>query len=412
MKECDILSGKKFNFSIMLITNFIVSGSMTMIMPFISLYIETLGSFPNSYVQKWAGLSFSATFISAFIMSPIWGRIADKYGYKPIMIINCVGMATSMFLMSYVQSVEQLFLLRLLMGIVAGFMSTSNAFVSKLTAKSIAGKTLGTLQMGNVGGSLFGPVIGGVLADTLGFHYTFLITACTIFLSAFIIIIGIHEEKADSMKNRPAYTSKSIMKAIFHHRLLMNILFVTAIIQVGQFSIQPLLSLYVAELTDVQQVSLFAGITFSATGIGTFLFSRFWGSLADMLGYEKILAVLLFCSVFFIVPQAFVTSLWQLILLRIFFGIFSGGLLPITIAFIRRETPIEIQGEVMGYNQSFKFLGNIIGPALGGLISSIASIPFVFYTTGMLFLIAFIIVYWIQRKPTKKLLVDELKVHA
>lgn len=382
-----------------------------MIMPFISLYIETLGNFSHSYVQKWAGICFSATFISAFIMSPIWGRIADKYGYKPIMIMNCLGMATSMFLMNNVQSVAQLFFLRLLMGTVAGFMSTSNAFVSKLTEKSIAGKTMGTLQMGNVGGALFGPVIGGVLADTLGFHYTFLITGGAILFSALIIIIGIREEKTDSMKNRPAYTSKSIIKAIIHHRLLMNILFVTTIIQIGHFSIQPLLSLYVAELTNVQQVSLLAGITFSATGIGTFLFSRLWGGLADTLGYEKILTMLLFGSVFFIVPQAFVTSLWQLILLRVFFGIFSGGLLPITIAFIRRETPIEIQGEVMGYNQSFKFLGNIIGPALGGFISSIASIPFVFYTTGMLFFIASIIVYVIQKKP-KKLLKDVLKVHA
>ena len=405
------MSNNKFNFVIMLITNFIVSASMTMIMPFISLFIDTLGDFSNSYVQKWAGLSFSATFISAFIMSPIWGRIADKYGYKPIMIINCFGIAISIFLMNYVQNVEQLLVLRLLMGTVTGFISTSNAFVSKNTSKNVAGKTLGTLQMGSVGGHLFGPVLGGLLADAVGFSYTFLLTACTITIAAIIIMIGIHEPEMNNKKNSSVYTQKNIFMAIVHHRLLLNIMLVTSLIQIGNFSIQPLLSLYVADLTDAKQVSFLAGITFSATGIGTFFFSRYWGRLADNIGYEKVLTTLLFFSVFFVVPQAFVTSLWQLILLRVLFGISSGGLLPIMIAFIRRETPIEIQGEVMGYNQSFKFLGNVIGPVLGGTISSIASIPYVFYITGLLFLIATVIVFVIQKKP-KQFLKDELEVHV
>lgn len=395
----------------MLITNFIVAASMTMIMPFISLFIETLGSFSNSYVQKWAGLSFSATFISAFIMSPIWGRIADKYGYKPIMLMNCFGMAASIFFMNYVENVHQLFFLRLLMGIVAGFISTSNAFVSKHTAKNVAGKTLGTLQMGSVGGTLFGPVIGGLLADAVGFGYTFLLTAIIIIIAAFILLIGVHEPDMNTTRSSLVYTRKNIVMAVFHHRLLLNIMLVTTLVQIGNFSIQPLLSLYVAALTNTQQVSFLAGITFSATGVGTFFFTRYWGDLADHIGYEKVLTTLLFISVFFVVPQAFVTSLWQLILLRILFGISSGGIIPITIAFIRHETPIEIQGEVMGYNQSFKFLGNIIGPVLGGIVSSVASIPTIFYTTGLLFLIAAVIVLILQKKP-KKFLKDHLKVHA
>lgn len=164
-----------------------------MIMPFLSLYIDTLGNFSESYVQRWAGLIFAATFITAFLMSPIWGRIADKYGYKPIMIINCFGIAISIFLMGYVQDVGQFFVLRLFMGVVTGFIPTSIAFISRHTPKEIAGKTLGTLQMGSVGGTLFGPVIGGLLADTFGFTYTFLFTAAAIVLSGIIIIFGIKE---------------------------------------------------------------------------------------------------------------------------------------------------------------------------------------------------------------------------
>ena len=130
---------------------------------------------------------------------------------------------------------------------------------------------------------------------------------------------------------------------------------ITSLIQIGIFSIQPLLSLYVSQLTDSKEVALLAGITFSATGVGSLMFARTWGKLGDSIGYEKILAVLLIIAFIFTVPQAFVTELWQLVILRFLFGIATGGLIPITTALIRREAPIDVQGELMGYNTSFRF---------------------------------------------------------
>ncbi|WP_431027644.1 MFS transporter [Lysinibacillus sp. LZ02] len=405
------MQNRKHNFTIIFIANFIVAASATMIMPFLSLYINTLGNFTESYVQKWAGLIFAATFMTAFLMSPIWGRISDKYGYKPIMIINCFGVAISIFLMGYVQNVEQFFLLRLLMGIVTGFIPTSMAFISKHTPKEIAGKTLGTLQMGSVGGTLFGPVIGGAVADAVGFSYTFIFTAIAIAIAAMIIIIGVHEPKVEQRKKSAIYSRKNVIWAIFHHRLLLNVMLITTLIQIGNFSIQPLLSLYVSHLTATEEVALLAGITFSATGLGNILFARFWGKLSDRIGYEKVLTYLLIACVMFIIPQALVTALWQLMILRLLFGIVAGGLIPVTSALIRREAPIEVQGEMMGYNQSFRFLGNILGPILGGVISGMWSIPAVFYSTGLLFFSAFLIVYFIKKMP-KQYVEDLLKNHV
>ena len=114
MKAGYSMNVQKRNFIIIWIANFLVAGTMTMIMPFLSLYIETFGDHSDAYVQKWAGLIFGATFITAFIMSPIWGRIADKYGFKPILLINGFGIATSVFLMGFVNSVEAFFILRLI----------------------------------------------------------------------------------------------------------------------------------------------------------------------------------------------------------------------------------------------------------------------------------------------------------
>ena len=138
---------------------------------------------------------------------------------------------------------------------------------------------------------------------------------------------------------------------------MFNVMLVTTIIQIGNFSIQPLLSLYVAELTDAKDVAFLAGITFSAAGLGNLLFARRWGRLGDDIGYEKVLSILLLLSFVFVIPQAFVTELWQLMIFRLLFGIAVGGMIPLTTALVRREAPLSIQGEVMGYNTSFRFLG-------------------------------------------------------
>lgn len=85
------------NLYILMLANLLMSASMTMIMPFLSLYIETFGDYSNAYVQRWAGYIFGVTFLIAFIFSPIWGRIGDKHGYKGILILTSVGLSICIF---------------------------------------------------------------------------------------------------------------------------------------------------------------------------------------------------------------------------------------------------------------------------------------------------------------------------
>src|SRR5699024_4213657 len=130
------------NVTIMWFANFFIASSMTMILPFISLHIDTLGNFSDSYVQTWSGLIFGVTFVTAFIFSPIWGKIGDKYGRRNILIMSATGLGISLLLMGFATSVMQLFILRLFMGIFTGFIPMSQAFISTQTPKETAGKVL------------------------------------------------------------------------------------------------------------------------------------------------------------------------------------------------------------------------------------------------------------------------------
>ncbi|MFA9556220.1 MFS transporter [Evansella sp. AB-rgal1] len=373
----------------MCIANFFVAASATMVLPFLSLYIETFGNFTDAYVQRWSGFVFGITFLVAFFVSPFWGRFGDKFGRKKILLLTGYGIAISIFLMGYVQSVVGLFILRFFMGIVTGFVPMSMALISAQTKKEEAGRVLGTLQMGTVSGGLIGPLLGGALADTFGFTYTFLLTAVIISIATTIVFVGIKEKRmVNHDKSKEKRSMAEVMKLIVTNRILFITMIISFIIQTANFSIQPQLALYVNQLLQAENIAFLAGLAFSVTGFGNFLAKRSWGILGDRIGHEKVLLLCLCLGGVFFLPQAFVTSLWQLVILRFLFGVVIGGIIPCVTAYIRRAVPLSVQGEVLGYNQSFRFLGNVVGPVSGGIISSVWSISSVFYFSSALFFIA------------------------
>ncbi|GGN50533.1 putative MFS-type transporter YuxJ [Oceanobacillus indicireducens] len=367
-----------------------------MVVPFISLYIASMGNFSDAYVQTWSGLTFAVTFITAFIFSPIWGKIGDRYGRKKILIMSAVGIGLSVLLMGFATTVWQLFLLRLIMGIVTGFIPMSQALIAVQTPKETAGKVLGTLQTGSVTGALMGPMLGGALADAFGFMNTFKWVSVTIFISA-ILVFFVKEVQIKVSKDErdyKTYTSKEVLKHIISRPVLLVVMLLSLLIQVAHFSIQPILSLFVEEIHGPVNIAFFAGMAFSAAGLGNLLFSRRLGKLGDKVGHVKVLTVLLFAAGLVYLPGALVSSVWQLVILRFLLGVALGGIVPLRIAYIRQAAPLSMQGEVLGYNTSLRFLGNVIGPALGGLIAASFGFSAVFYiTSGLLILSGVIMLY-------------------
>lgn len=380
-------TGKR-NLAIMWFANFFVAGSMTMIMPFLSLYIETFGQFSDEYVKHWSGMTFGITFVTAFLFSPVIGRMGDRHGRKKILIFMAIGMGLAMLMLGSAESVGELFILRLMMGFFSGFIPVSQAFISTQTSKEVAGRVLGTLQTGSITGSLIGPMIGGILADSYGYAATFQSTAVFIFLSA-ILVFTVKEYRVDISKHsKTTYSSKEVWRHIVKNPILLNILLISVLVQIANFSIQPILSLYVGELNGMQNIAFYSGIAFSAAGLGNLMMARKWGEFADKIGYVKILVALLILSAIFYIPGAFVSNIWQLIIIRFALGITLGGIIPVRIAYIRHKAPVAMQGEVLGYNTSLRFLGNIIGPVLGGFVSGWFGFSSVFFITSFLLLLS------------------------
>ena len=356
--------------------------AMTLLLPFLPLYVEQLGVHDQAAIVQWSGVAFGATFLSAALVAPVWGHLADLYGRKLMLIRASLGMAVAMSLIGLAGNVWQLVLLRLLAGLLGGYASGSMVLVATQTPKDRSGWALGTLASGIMAGNLVGPLIGGVLPPLIGIRNTFFGAGAVIFISFLCTLFLIKEERRPPKASRPALLGWS---AIPDKRPVMAMLLTGMLLLLANMSIEPIITVYVAGLVaHADQITLVSGLAMSATALGSILSAQRLGRLADRIGHWNVVIGGLLASSLLLIPQAFVTSSWQLVSLRFLMGLALGGLLPCIAAVIRHNVPDAIAGRALGYSTSAQYAGQVIGPLTGGFVGGHIGMRAVFLGTCVL----------------------------
>ncbi|PWK12732.1 multidrug efflux MFS transporter [Tumebacillus permanentifrigoris] len=380
----------KRNLLVLWFANFTVMAGMSLVMPFLPLYIKDLGVTDPAELTKWAGLVFSGTFMTSAIFAPIWGALSDRTGRKIMLIRSALGMAIVMALMGFTSHVSQLFFLRLAMGVVSGFIPAAVSLVATNTPKDHVGYALGTLATGGVSGQIIGPLLGGVLANFLGFRHVFLVTSGLLLAATVIVFVLVKEEfKKPEPKAAGAISNKKRWSDELRALKPVWPMFVVAfLITFSMMMIDPLMSVYVSQLAPASQnVALLAGMVTASTGIANILFSPRLGKLGDRIGYKRVLLIALCGAALMYLPQAFVTAPWQLMICRFGLGMCMGGLLPQVNSLLRTYAPTEMQGRIFGYSTSAMFIGNLCGPNVGGFIGGHYGISTLFFVSFTFLLI-------------------------
>ena len=374
----------KRNLVVVWIGSFLTAAALSLVLPFLPLFIEELGVDGRQEITTWSGIAFGATFLVAAIVSPIWGRLADKKGRKLMLLRASLGMSIVMFLISFVQDVYQLVFLRLVMGAVSGFISAGITLIASQTPKEKSGWALGTLSTGGIAGGLLGPLIGGFLADMIGLRPVFLFTSIPLFLTFLVTYFFVKEEFVPLQVKKMA-SAKEVIQSLRHPELILSLFLTTFLIQFAAQSISPILSLYVRELSPgTERLALLSGIVASAPGIAALIAAQRLGRLSDKIGAERVLFFALLIFAAFLIPQAFVTDTSQLIVLRMGIGFATAALMPSVQALLRQHTPANASGRIFGYNQSAQFMGNFLGPLAGGQIAGHFGFEALFLFTGLI----------------------------
>ncbi len=370
------------NLVVSLIGSFTTIVAMTLLVPFLPLYVAELGVRDPAAIAQWSGIAFSATFFAAALIAPFWGRMADRYGRKVMLVRASLGMAIAMSLMGMAHNVYELVGLRLFAGFAGGYSSGATILVATQTPKWRTGWALGMLSSGIMAGSLVGPLIGGTLPPLIGIRGTFWIAGGAIFVAFLATTFLIKEEK------RSALTKKAAVEASWSQipdkRPVIAVLVVGMLLTFANMSIEPIITLYVGQFVEASRVTFISGLIMSAAALGAILSASRLGKLADRIGHWRVVIVTTAIAAALLIPQAFVTAGWQLVVLRFLMGLALGGLMPGVTSIIRHSVPDAVVGRVLGYATSSNFVGQVAGPLVGGFVGGHIGMRAVFLGTAIL----------------------------
>jgi len=360
------------------------SVGLSMISPFLPLFLRELGVAGSEEIKIWSGIVFAAPFAVSAFMQPLWGIMGDRRGRKPMVVRAMLGLALAHALMGFSQSASQLLILRLLQGSLAGFIAPSLALLASCTPPEKTGSALGTLQSALVSGTIVGPLIGGLLAHIIGSRPIFFWTGFFCLAGAVIVIRFVKEDFVPSEKENKSYLMTNI-RSVFLSKELRTLFLLLVIVQFSVFFVAPFLALYVEFLkVSKDYVELATGLAFGITGITSAIAAPILGSRGDKIGHRGILRISLAGIIVFILPQAFVTNVYQLLFLRAGLGIFVAGTAPSINTIVHRSTSAQDRGGIYGIFQSGYLIGNMAGPLLGGLMAAYFGLRSIFLITSLI----------------------------
>lgn len=353
-----------------------------MVIPFMSLFIaHDLGV--TEHLTLWSGVAFGVTFLAGALISPYWGSLSDKYGRKPMLLRSGFALSAVYLLYFFVKDPYQLIAVRILSGLLAGYVPSAIALVATNTPEKHVGYSLGIMSTAGAAGGIIGPLVGGSLSKFIGYRESFLASGCVVLVSALIALIFVKEQNFD--RNRERSHVLDDLKEASANRPLMGKLLVVLIVTASVMVLEPLLSLYVLDLgASASDASFSSGIIFSAVGISTVIAAPFWGKIGERIGYRNTLMIGLIGGGVGNILQHFFHSLIGFGILRFVYGLFFAAVFPALNALIVQATKPEFRGRAFSLNQSASQLGNMVGPIAGGALGGWISIPVVFVLNGAL----------------------------
>jgi len=372
----------KLNLIIAWIGCFFTGTSFSLVMPFISLYIEQLGV-PARSLEMFSGLAISVTALASALITPFWGGVADRKGRKLMMVRAAVAMTFTMGALAFVTNVYWLLFFRLLTGIFSGYVPNATALIASQASKKRTGLSLGTLATGVISGNLVGPIIGGILSDLFGMKNVFLITGTILGINSLLTIFLV-KENFKPITRKEMISTKEIFKKIVHPPMVIGLFFTSLVMYIGFMSISPILTLFIRELSSTSANIMFvSGLIVSLSGISSIISSPILGKLGDKFGNHRILILGLIFMILVLIPMSFVTSTTELGLLRFLMGFASGAMMPAVNSLLTHLTPREGISRIFSFNQTFANFGQVLGPLLGSSVARTISYRAVFIATSI-----------------------------
>jgi DHA1 family multidrug resistance protein-like MFS transporter len=339
-------------------------------MPFLPLYFQLLGVHDVGEIAMWSGLSLGVTPAVTAMLAPFWGRLADRYGRKIMVERSLVSFVVVMGAMAYVQKPWQVFALRALQGLFAGYGSLTLAMAADSAPRDRMAYAIGYVQTAQRLGPAIGPIVGGAVAQLAGLRRAFLVTA-VFFLVAVLLVAFMYDEHRAPHTHTDAGAERLTFRNVLAFENFIVLMGVVFGLQFVDRSFGPVLPLFVAELgTPADRVPIVAGVLFSiAAGAGA-LGHHFCGRLLRRAPARTVIAGSVGIGALGAAVYVLARDPWLLVLGTPVFGLAIG--IATTAAYTAASSvmPAHARGAGFGLLATASLAGLALSPIVNGILGA------------------------------------------
>jgi DHA1 family multidrug resistance protein-like MFS transporter len=374
---------ERANLWIICAAQFLTLGGMTAVLPLIPLYLHQIGVADRSALKYWTGAIGSAPFAVAVFVTPLWGALADRVGYKPMVVRSVFGIALATTGMGFANTPLALLGWRGVQGAVSGVFPAAVALVSALTPEARLSRSLAMLQSARAAGALCGPLIGGVLADLIG------IRALGVGVGAVAAVTGVLcslviAEPARADRPTGAAAAPIGWRDLLRARPLLGMLALLVLFQATIMCSWPTLALFVEHLGVAREaVATTTGVLVFAAGLPAALTATTWARLGQRVGIRRAVIASLILTGLANLAVGLSDRLAVVFGLRAIAGLSMAGFVPLAFEWMNGQAPPGARGRVAGLGSTAMMGGNVIGPLLGGWLAVHAGIAATFWAPGI-----------------------------
>ncbi|MET3836837.1 multidrug resistance protein [Brevundimonas sp. UYEF29] len=337
-------------------------------------------------------LMFSAYSLGQFFAEPFWGRLSDRIGRKPVLLMTLIANALGYLMLAFVPNIWLAIAVRLFTGLGAGNISTVQGYVADVTPPEQRAGRMGLIGAAFGLGFIVGPGLGGLLTQPqlgrLGYQLPIFLAAALAAVAAVGVVVFLRESraKADPAAPRPAFLAG--LKAARDNAVVSRVLVVTLIYMAGFSAMESVFGLW--SESRYHWGAREVGLSFMIVGIVSTLNQGFFaGRLARRFGESRVLATGMLLFGTSLVLQVLAPVAWfpatRLELGALTIPVVQGWIIPIVMAIgacgmslampnisamISRASPPDRQGAMLGLNMASSSVARIFGPMIAGALFS------------------------------------------
>ncbi len=335
------------------------------------------------------GFLVSSFSLMQFIFNPIWGRISDRIGRRPVILISVFGSFLSYLIFGLANSLAVLFISRMLAGFMGANIATAQAYIADITPPEERAKGMGIVGAGFGIGFVIGPFISGVLSK---FGYTVpIFFASGLSLLNFILAYKFLPEPQRHVQSEQRLNYLHSVSKIFSDGLLIFLYFTFFVITFGISINYVVFPLFTKDVFGFD--ASHNGLLFGYIGMmGVFTQGYLIGKITKKISEERVLIAGTFLMCLGLIGMAFSKHILEFFIFVTFFTFGSGITTPSVLSLISHRAKPEVQGITLGFGQSLSSLARVFGPSTGGFLYGNLGhkIPFIFgaFSMGLSFLFA------------------------